>query len=142
MGDAEKPTPDSDERMYACLAHFLQLIGGFLGPLIIFVLKRESRFVAFHAVQALLWQVAMMIGWMLVMVLFFSLFFAGMAASGPKPSGPPPTFFFFLPLIWLVAMAGWVINLVLAIVYGIKSMRGEWAAYPVIGRWARRLTGV
>jgi len=31
---------------------------------------------------------------------------------------------------------------VLGIVYGIKASKGEWAAYPVIGRWARRLAGV
>ena len=143
MGEAEKPIPDSDERMYACLAHFLQMIGGFIGPLIIFVLKRESRFVAFHAVQALLWQVVMMIGWIVVMVLFFGLFFTSFPAPGTKPPpGPPPTFFILFPLVWLVAMSGWVVTLIFAIVCGVRSMRGEWAAYPLIGRWARRLTGV
>ena len=38
-------------------------------------------------------------------------------------------------------MCGWVVNLVLGIVFGIKANRGEWAAYPVIGRWAHRITG-
>ncbi len=143
MGEAEKLTPDSDERMYACLAHFLQMIGGFIGPLIIFVLKRESRFVAFHAVQALLWQVVIMIGWMVVTVLFFGLFFASFPGPGTKPPpGPPLTFFILFPLVWLVAMSMGVVTLILAIVYGIKSMRGEWAAYPVVGRWARRLLGL
>ncbi|HSC77448.1 MAG TPA: DUF4870 domain-containing protein [Candidatus Acidoferrales bacterium] len=143
MGEAEKLVPDSDERMYACLAHFLQMIGGFIGPLIIFLVKRESRFVAFHAVQALLWQVVMVIGWIVAMLLFFSLFFATMAGAGTKPPpGPPPAFFILFPLIWLAAMSGWVVTLILAIVYGVKSMRGEWAAYPLIGRWARRLVGV
>jgi uncharacterized membrane protein len=33
-------------------------------------------------------------------------------------------------------------NIVLAIVYGLKSSRGEWAEYPVIGRLARRLAHV
>jgi hypothetical protein len=29
----------------------------------------------------------------------------------------------------------------LAILYGIKAGRGEWAAYPIVGRWAMRLAG-
>jgi uncharacterized membrane protein len=40
---------------------------------------------------------------------------------------------------WLIFMAGWVVNLFLAIYYGIKSYQGEWAAYPLLGHWARRL---
>jgi uncharacterized membrane protein len=43
------------------------------------------------------------------------------------------------PIFWLLAMGGWLLVLILAIVYGIKAGRGEWAGYPVIGRLARRL---
>ncbi len=143
MGEAEKLVPDSDERMYACLAQFLQMVGGFIGPLIIFLVKRESRFVAFHALQALLWQIVVMIGWMVFMALFFSMAFAGFPQPGTKPPpGPPPGFFFLFPLLWLGAMGGWVLTLILAIVYGVKAMRGEWAAYPFIGRLAKRMLGV
>jgi uncharacterized membrane protein len=35
----------------------LQIVGLWIAPLIIFVIKRESRFVSFHALQALLLQV-------------------------------------------------------------------------------------
>ena len=38
-------------------------------------------------------------------------------------------------------VGNWVLTLLFAIVDGIKAMRGERAAYPVIGRWARRLAG-
>jgi len=33
----------------------------------------------------------------------------------------------------------WAGILVIAIVYGIKAGRGEWAAYPVLGPLARRI---
>jgi uncharacterized membrane protein len=36
------------------LAHLLQFFAGFIPPLVIYLVKRNSRFVAFHAMQALL----------------------------------------------------------------------------------------
>ena len=47
---------------------------------------------------------------------------------------PPPAFVFLFPVIWLFWMGGWVVNLILGIVYGIKANQGEWAGYPIIGR--------
>ena len=44
----------------AILAHMLQIVGLWIAPLIIFVVKRESRFVSFHALPALLLQVTYM----------------------------------------------------------------------------------
>jgi len=43
------------------------------------------------------------------------------------------------PVVWLGMMGWWVFILVVAIVYGIKAGRGEWAEYPVLGRLARRI---
>jgi hypothetical protein len=39
------------------LAHALMISTWWIGPLIIFVIKRSSRFVSFHALQALFWQI-------------------------------------------------------------------------------------
>ncbi len=36
-------------------------------------------------------------------------------------------------------MAEWITILLVAIMYGIKASRGEWAEYPVIGKWARKM---
>lgn len=137
---ATPPTPD--ERTLAMLAHVLQMFSGFIGPLIIYLVKRESRFVAFHAVQALIWQAAFfaltalsMIAWFVVM---FSAVLKHPSSSNQLPSGFFPAF----PLIALVWVGGWLIGIALAIVYGIKANQGEWAGYPVIGRWARRLARV
>lgn len=132
-----EPVPTADERTMATLAHVLQLMGGFIAPLIIFFIRRESRFVRFHALQAVFLQLVYMVVWMGVMVVWVAFIFG--TAFGSGKSGLPPIFFIFISLTWLVGMACWLLLLVTAIVYGIKAGKGEWAAYPVIGRWARRV---
>jgi uncharacterized Tic20 family protein len=127
-----EPVPTADERTMATLAHVLQLVGWFIAPLIIFFTKRESRFVSFHALQAVFLQLVYMVLWMGFMVVWFAFIF-GTAFGGGKSGPPQPLFFILLSLVWVVAMAIWVGLLVTAIIYGIKAGKGEWAAYPVIG---------
>ncbi|HEY4684309.1 MAG TPA: DUF4870 domain-containing protein [Candidatus Acidoferrales bacterium] len=144
MMEQETLAPTSDDKTLAFLAQFLQVFTWFIGPLVIYVVKRESRFVAFHAMQALLWQVVYFVLSMICMALFFVTFFMSAASRGGPQSpsqGPPVAFLIFFPLIWLMMMGGWVLTLVIGIVFGIRAMRGEWAAYPIIGRWARRIIG-
>ena len=123
----------------AILAHLLQLIGWWIAPLIIFLVKRESKFVSFHALQALFLQLVYAAFWMIGMVGFFAFMFATMPHMQSQPGGPPPPVFMFFPLIWLGAMGMWVLLVVVAVVYGIKAGRGEWAEYPVLGRIARNI---
>lgn len=33
-------------------------------------------------------------------------------------------------------MGGWIVHVILGIVYGINANRGEWATYPLIGQWS------
>jgi len=126
-----------DERTLAFLAHLLQIFSGFIGPLVIFCVKQDSKFVRFHSLQALIWQICFMVLTM-VCVLGFAVGMITTIANQPHGSHsaePPVGFFVFFPLMWLVIMGGWVINLILAIVYGIKANHGEWAQYPIIGKW-------
>jgi len=127
-----------DERTMAILAHVLQIVGWWIAPLIIFLLKRDSKFTSFHALQALFLQIL----YMLLMGVFMAVWFVGifaMVAHAPETKGAPPPvgFFVLMPLVWLGWMGFWVVMLVVAIVYGVKAGRGEWAEYPVIGRLAR-----
>ena len=129
--------PTHDECTMAFLAHLLQVFTGFVGPLIIFCVKQDSRFVKFHALQSLVWQLCYMALFFCVMIGFFFSIFANVAhiPPGSHPQGPPPGFLIFLPVFWLLMMGGWIVNVILGIVYGIKANRGEWAAYPIIGNW-------
>jgi uncharacterized membrane protein len=128
-----------DERTMATLAHALQVVGWWIAPLIIFLVQRKSRFVSFHALQALLLQIAYLILLMGFMVLWFAAFFGLMMHQQGNNNAPPPAFFIMMPLVWLGFMGMWVVVLVIAIVYAVKAGRGEWANYPVIGKIARRI---
>ena len=134
------PEPTQDERTMATLAHTLQIVGWFIAPLVIFLIRRDSRFVSFHALQAIFLQLVYMLCWGVFMVGWFGLIFGTVFSQAGKPqAGPPPLVFLLFPLIWLVAMLGWGTMLVAAIVYAVKAGRGEWANYPLLGNLARRV---
>ena len=124
----------------ATLAHLLQLVTAWMGPLVIFFVKRDSPFVKFHALQALILQVCLMAFWIVGAVIFMITMFATMVHSGGATHNPPsPAVFIVFPIFWVASMSTWLVVLALAIVYGIKAGRGEWANYPVIGGLARHL---
>jgi uncharacterized membrane protein len=140
MADIGEVAVTQDERTMGTLAHVLQIVGWWIAPLAIFLLKRQSRFVSFHALQALLLQIVYMVFWALLMATWFVMMFGAIASQSAHPNSPPPTGMFILfPFIWLFGIAGWVLMLVVGIVYGIKAGRGEWAEYPVLGGLARRM---
>jgi uncharacterized membrane protein len=128
-----------DERTMATLAHALQVVGWWIAPLIIFLIHRKSRFVSFHALQALLLQISYMVVMGGFMVLWFGSFVVLMAHQQADKSAPSLGFMILMPLIWLGFMSMFVVVLIVAIVYAIKAGRGEWANYPAIGGIARRL---
>ena len=122
----------------AFLAHLLQVFTGFIAPLVIYAVKQDSRFVKFHALQSLIWQLCYMaLTFGGIAIFFVSIFATVLSGTLPRHAANdlPPAFIFFFPLLWLLIMCGWVANLILGIVYGIKANQGEWAGYPLIGKW-------
>jgi uncharacterized protein len=138
MDELGRLQPTEDERTMATLAHALSLLG-FIAPLVIFLVKRQSRFVSFHALQALLLHIVYFLLIMLLMVAWFAILFSTIAHAAINKSSPPATMFVIFPLPWLGFMAGWICILIIAIVYSVKAGNGEWAEYPVLGRLARKL---
>jgi uncharacterized membrane protein len=134
---AARSAVTQDECTMATLAHVLQVVGWWIGPFVIFFLRPQSRFVRFHALQALLLQAIHVILWMAIMAAWFVVMFGTISHS--RSSAPPAGLFIFFPLVWLLAMGWWVLIIVVAIVYAIKAGRGEWAEYPVLGRVAREI---
>jgi uncharacterized membrane protein len=147
MADATLPAAPiieltQDEKAYAGLAHALMMGTWWIGPLVIYLVKKESRFVAFHSLQALLWQVVFSAVYFAgVGVLIVIVFLTAVAQSQTSPSKQqfPVALLFAMPFFWLFAMGCLAITLTLGIVFCLKAMRGEWAGYPVIGRWARKI---
>ncbi len=101
----------SDETGIAVLAHLGGLIGSFLLPLIIYLIKKdESPFLRHHAAEALNFQITLMIAFTVSFFLIFLL--VGII---------------LLPLLM-------VASLVLTIVAAMAANRGEWYKYPMILR--------
>jgi uncharacterized membrane protein len=136
--------PTADEKTMATLAEVLQIVAGWLAPLIVYLIRRDSKFVAFHAMQALLWQITVFVLWMAVACVWLVFIFSTVVGhAGPQSANGnfPVGMFAGIGLIWLGAMGISLVNLILGIYFGIKANRGEWAEYPVIGNWARRIVG-
>lgn len=133
--------PTQDERVMATLAHALQLILSWIAPLVIFLTHRNSRFVSFHALQALLLQILQVIVIVVCFVVWFVLMFSALFVSGAgkHAANPPVGLFVVFPLLWLLLMGTWITGFIVVIVYAVKANRGEWAEYPVLGRLARKL---
>ena len=130
--------PTADERTLAMLAELLQLFSWLVGPLIIYFVKRDSPFVRFHAMQAVLWQALMVI----VFVVGFAFMVPALILT-QKSAGAPPAF----PLIFFFGIYGvfglvWLANFVVAIYFAVKANSGAWATYPVLGRLARKIVGI
>jgi uncharacterized Tic20 family protein len=146
MNDAiSVPAPTQDEKTMAMLAHVLQIFTWWIGPLVIFIVKQDSKFVRFHALQALLWQIALIVFWMLGMGVWLAVIFSTIFSSAGNPApnqAPPVALFAGIGLIWVLLMAVYLSNILFGILFGVKAGRGEWASYPLIGRWARHIVKV
>jgi len=95
-----------DERTMALLAHLLPIMSGFIGPLIIYAVKaNESKFVAYHAMQA-----SIFVGAWTVLIITLYLCTCGFGI------------FLVLPLLPVVIIA--------QVYMAMKANEGEWRGYP------------
>ena len=59
LPEPQLPSPSKDARTMAMLVHLLCIFTGFIGPLIIYLIKKdEDKFIAFHSLQAIYWGIA------------------------------------------------------------------------------------
>jgi len=132
------PQPTQDERTMALLAHLLQIFTGFLAPLVIYFLRRQSPFVAFHSLQALFWQLilaaAYLVGTVLILVT--------LAADHGTGKGPSGGTIAILVVYWLAMFCTSLVNLGMAVYFTVKASKGEWAENPLVARWARQAAGL
>jgi uncharacterized Tic20 family protein len=109
-------TPTSEERTMAVLSHILCVIGGFLAPLIIYLIKKdESAYIRSHAKESLNFQLTVLLAWIALWIVTMILTFI---------------FFFFsflgFPLMVLLMIA----NLVLVIIATIRASENKIYKYP------------
>ncbi len=100
-------SPTNDEKTWGMLAHFLGIVTGFLGPLVIWLIKKdEMPFVEVEGKEALNFQITILIAYVISMVLTVVLIG-----------------FILIPAVL-------IINLVMCILAGIKVQKGEHYKYP------------
>jgi uncharacterized Tic20 family protein len=135
---AEGQPPTSDERMLATIGYLSYLVGFWLiAPFAIYLWQRErSRFVAFHAIQALALHLMLTVASMCLGAIFFVGFFGGFVVSavGSKLLGYA---------IVAVAMLAWLAVLLVPFVWLVKAAwrawHGERYGAPLAGRVALRV---
>lgn len=103
----QPPLSDSDQRMWATLAHVGGIFLGFIAPLVVWLIfKGRGAFVDDQAKEALNWQITVAIGYLVGSVLSF----IGIGF-----------------LLWAVV---WIAALVLGILAAVAANKGEAYRYP------------
>jgi len=126
MSHLQGDSLSADEKLWGMLAHLLTLLGyivtlgQYIAPLVIYlVYKDRSPFVAFHALQALFFQLlALAVG---VVLVLFSIITLGLGLLLAVP----------------LAIALAIAVLVYTIIAAIQANNGVWYELPIVGRWAR-----
>ena len=115
LGTEEQPlvTPTSDEKTMAILSHILCIVAGFLAPLVIYLVKKDSPYISAHAKESLNFQLTLIIGYIISFILVFILI--------------------GIFRIWLIALA----NLVFVIIATIKASENKLYRYPLSIRFIK-----
>jgi len=103
-----------EERTLGRLCHLLSLLTGFLGPLILWLVKKDSsRFVDHHGREALNFQLTILLATVCLGALTFVLIFFVVGIV-------------FIPVMMVVA----TLAIVAEILAAVAAQRGEWHRYP------------
>lgn len=106
--------PSDDERTWALITHLSTIVTGFLGPLIVMLAKgNESKWVKAHAVEALNFQLTLLIA-----------YFAGFVLT-------------FVVVGFCVVVGAVLGSLVLSILAGVKAYQGGAYRYPATIRFLK-----
>ena len=136
MTNLDSQAPNQDERVMAALSHASALLPmmGVIAPIIIWVTQREkSKYVAFQSLQALAYQLSMIVAYFVGMGCYM-LFFFGMfitlpfASSSGSSHNIDPIFGlgFLIPfLIMGVVFIGGFIFVIYGVFGAIKAFQGK-----------------
>ncbi len=137
----DQSTIQGDERLLALFSHLSLFLGGILLPIIFWATNRDkSKFVCFHALQALWFHIAYIA---LIFVLIFALVlvalvggagFSLLAGSGGGGSEFPVLLIIFMVIFYSLLFAIIFGAIGYSIYMGIKSYKGELVMYPIIGK--------
>lgn len=109
-----------DDRMMAMLCHLLAIFTGFIGPLVLWLVKKDSSpFVAHHGKESLNFQITLLLVMTCLGAATFILMFVLIGIV-------------LVPVLILVP----VLALVAEIIAAVAAQKGEWFRYPCCIRFA------
>jgi uncharacterized Tic20 family protein len=107
--------PTEEEKTLAMLCHLLGILTGFIGPLILWLVKKDtSRFIDFHGRESLNFQITLFIVMFTLGILAMVLMFA----------------FFVGILVFPVIIILSILALIAEILAAVAAQKGEWHRYP------------
>ncbi len=149
MTDIEMPVPSQDERIMAALSHVSALLPmmGIIAPIVIWVTQREkSKYVAFQSLQALAYQLVMILAWFIGMGCYmFSFFgtFITIPFSAPSPDSQTVSpIFGLLFMVPFLVFGSIFVGGFLMVAYGffaaIRTLQGRPFRYAIVGNRVAR----
>jgi len=128
----------SDEKLLALLCHLSSFFGGLILPVIIWATQKDkSKFVKFHSLQAIFFQIAFAVIVIFLVFVFLIILFAGIGITNinqyDTTNDMPPLLIFFMILFYggvFVLVFGF---LAYSVYLAVKSYKGEWIKIPLIG---------
>jgi uncharacterized Tic20 family protein len=146
MNENQLPQTTSEERIWAALAHGSILLFGWgvIVPAIVWISQREkSSYVAFHAIQALAYQLLQTIFQMAMGFIAFFSMMAIMFITIPTTGSSDPEQFFlisnlvpFIMIMFMFCIMG--LYIIPALVGAVFSIAGRDFRYPLLGKWIQR----
>lgn len=139
-------TPTSDEKIMAALAHASVLLSflGPIGPTLIWAFQRtKSKYVRYHALQAMGYQSLLFWIWIIgIFVVVFGAVFLMVilevifmdSTSSDMPFAP----FIMQPIIVLGMFGLWGVFFIIGVIGAVFCIMGRDFNYPVIGTWLKK----
>lgn len=127
----------SDDKLMSILSHLAILIPniGILAPIVIWLTQKEkSKFVRYHAIQAIFFQLLFFILLMLSLFIGIILMAISLMFANVSSGGEPGTFFWVSMGIMNLYFPLWFFFSIYAIVAAVKSYRGKIFRYLIIGK--------
>jgi uncharacterized protein len=124
------PQPASsgvDEKTLAMLSHLGPLFGGFVLPLVMFLIAKGKPYLRHHACEALNFAITHFVASIVAMVVFF----VGLAASTAGGSDPGVAFGITAGLGMLLLLAVSFGGIAFGIIGAVKAFHLEWWRYPI-----------
>jgi uncharacterized Tic20 family protein len=130
--------PAGDEKILALFSHLSIFLGGIVLPIIFWAINKDkSRFVRFHSLQAIFFQIAYVVILVAVIIIMVAVGIGlGVLSVGTFAAGKDGSLFLIIAMIIFYGFIFLSIFVFMGygIYVGVKSYKGELSRYPIIGK--------